>query len=412
REVLQEAVDLESRGYHVRVRSTGKCVVVEDDGPGLKKADLALGNSSKREEVGLIGQFGEGLKLAALVAARANRRMTIETVGFSATPFIAVDPALGCEVLMFGLGSSTRTRGTRISVEATADELEAAKSLFVRWGPRAGSSRRQTVFLPGGSFYINGCLATKSERLLFSYDIGTDPAAKRSQNRDRQVVDWDFVRERVETEIRELRDPRLIERILMAFKNEESYLETTECWAVPKDPRRWYRVAVKLLGPKTKTVIESTSRDNLEAAEHGLTVIYPSSMFREVLYAMGYRTATAAIEHVLKKRWKPARLNEAEKAFLKKAVRAVTEAYASPGRVMVTDLENLALDGYAYVPGLYDPGQGVIWLTRRLFDEPVELVHVLLHETAHKVSGYGDSSRDFERELGRIAARMLVKAMR
>ncbi|MCR4426982.1 MAG: hypothetical protein NUW23_12485 [Firmicutes bacterium] len=406
REVLQEGLDLMARGYRVTVGARNGFAIVTDLGPGLRREHLALGQSSKRDEPDLIGNFGEGVKLAALVAARLGRRMRIDSVGFSAEPFIARDPALQCEVLMFRLGPSRRTRGTRIAVEASGKELEEAKSLFLHWhrGRRFGDDR---VFLPGGRLYINGALAGKSERWLFSYNVMGQQAAKQAQNRDRTIVDEDFVRRYAKEALENTHSRRIIETLLRAHAREESYLET-DLYMYPTS-KMWVQTACKIVGPRSKTVMNYDSRTDLEAETHGFAVVRCYGAWRGVLESLGYLTSRNVIERLRAKKMVPARLTPTEAALLKAAITAIGKAYAPPGRVRVTELEDLLSDGDCPTPAIYNPKTDVIWLSRILFRDPSGLLQTLLHETVHKHSGAPDASRDFETALCRLAAALVSR---
>ncbi len=405
REVLQEALDLMAQGYKVTVGSRSGSAIVADLGPGLKREHLALGRSSKKDQPDLIGNFGEGIKLAALVAARLGRWMRIESVEFSAEPFICLDPALQCEVLAFRVGPSERRQGTKIAVQASKDELDRAKSLFLhfREGRRVGDER---VFLPGGRFYVNGALAGESDRWLFSYNVTGEQTAKQAQNRDRTVVDEDFVQRHAAKAIQQTRSRGIIETLIQAHIRNESYLETD--LYLSTSGKAWSRAAAGIVGSKAKTVLSYNPRADLEAQNHGFKVVTRWGAWRYLLRDLGYRQSIDVASGLRAKKMVPARLSPKETALLKAAIAAIKQAYGDPGKVRVTDLEDLMLDGSSVRPALYNPKMDTIWLSKRLFGDPYNLFETLLHETVHRQSGAPDASREFETALCHLAAQVIA----
>ncbi|MEW5934232.1 MAG: hypothetical protein AB1816_11695, partial [Bacillota bacterium] len=284
REVFQEYIDVRRRHAcwgRIRWRKAG--VVVEDDGPGLPREALALGVSGKRGEGRLIGQFGEGLKLACLVAAREGRRMEIETAGFSVIPRVVRDPSLECEVLAFEVRENARARGTRIEVEATRDEYLAARRQFLELS-REGlevlyrdGDGRPVIFRPAGRVFVNGCLAQEREDLLFSYDLsGSD--VKQAQNRDRTVLDDYQLGRAIRDLLSGVRSVRVVEGLFRSV-SDPVRLEHRYFLNVPQALRpAWRKGLCRALGPRV-ALGDHTPADEELRVTYGYRVLerYPSA---------------------------------------------------------------------------------------------------------------------------------------
>jgi hypothetical protein len=209
REILQEAFDTRTKyNCNIRFHRGKNKFIIEDDGLGISTIDLALGKSSKRDDDNLIGQFGEGLKLAMLVVARLGREMIVDTVGYRIKPEIIFSKALGCEVLAFNIRSISREVGTRFEIECTPEEVEQAKQYFKELRKEKMKQLDPVISLPGGKVFINGVLATEIPNLLFSYNF--QGVGKEAQNRDRTVVDMQQLEKMMRNALEETQSKKVI----------------------------------------------------------------------------------------------------------------------------------------------------------------------------------------------------------
>ncbi|MGB9886656.1 MAG: hypothetical protein ACPLRW_06625 [Moorellales bacterium] len=411
REIIQEMVDVR-RAYGCRsgLRYSGSRVVVWDEGPGLKRSDLALGNSGKKGDARLIGQFGEGLKLAALVAARNGREMSVETVGFTARPFIGRDPVLYCDVLAFEVRPNGREVGTRVTVEATAEEFEAAKSMFLDFGRRKASGADARVFLPGGRVYVNGCLAAESGELFFSYDL--PGSAKAAQNRDRSTLDFEALASEISEALGRLSKIDLIKALLETVKEAVPCLEhnvRVRCDARVRPA--WVRAAREVFGPKACRA-EGTEADQ-EAKRLGFTVVHGCPWRWEGLFAdLGILPSSTAVAG-RGRRAKPVKPTPEERRVLAWAKRVVRKHLADPGKVRVAeDLSLVCGHHSAEAMGLWDPRTQTIWVRRAALQDPRAVLGTLFHETLHKVSGAPDCTGRFEAAWQELVVNMVLTGRR
>lgn len=408
REVIQEMIDARRKfGCRGGIRYSRNRVVVWDDGPGLKRSDLALGKSGKKDDEKLIGQFGEGLKLAALVAARSGRPMKIETKGFTAVPFIVHDLELECEVLAFQIRPNSRAKGTRVTVEATEGEFVEARSMFLDLNPKA---KRPAVFLPGGKIFVNGCLAAEREDLLFTYNLSG--SAKLLQNRDRSVLDEYALRSHVAEALGGLTDAGLIARLLRSIHGRQRYEHQIFMRPPEKAIRTWRRCMREVFGPKA-CLADGTEADR-EAERLGYNLIkrypYPWEKF---FGAFGILHSSDLIQTSSSCRARAVKLDPDERRVLSWAKRIVKKHLADPGKVKVTEeLSMLYGRAASDASGLWDSKTEVIWLERRVLADPEKVLGTLFHETLHKVSGATDCTADFERAWEDLVVKLVMERTR
>jgi hypothetical protein len=409
REIIQENLDARKK-YSCRGRVSWKkgFLIAEDDGPGLRRQDLALGNSGKRGHNELIGQFGEGLKLAALVAAREGREMRIETAGFTAVPVLEHDPALECRVLVFILEENNRSTGTRICFEATQEESDAALGLFLEFSTVRKISDR--IYLPGGRVYVNGALATERKDMLFSYDL-TGENIRAAQNRDRTVVDDDALLEEVGRVLSTCRKQKVIETLFRSVEKRkaETYLESRAHLEPPNgDLAIWRKAMRKVFGPRV--CLASSAIYDLEAREKGFVVLNSvpwqwEGCFRRLgakfSYDIAARTRKPRGRVALKD------LSREESRNLRWAKKIAREVFG--GKLpKVTVVSEIPPDGKERVRGCYDH-RGIIYLSRDVLAVPEEVLGTLLHEMVHHVTDAPDCTRGFERGWQEVVVKVLLR---
>lgn len=416
REVLQEHVDARRRyGCGGGVWWRSGFMVVEDDGPGLPRAALALGFSDKRDDPGLVGQFGEGLKLAALVAARTGRRMEVETVGFTATPCIVADPVLGCDVLAFVVRENSRIRGTRVLVECTRGEYRAARRYFLELSPGElrvlwrASGGRPAVLLPGGKVLVNGVLAQERTDMLFSYDLGGD--LKGAQNRDRTVVDEAALAEAVKFALARCCSLRVARMLLSSLEADPvPYEHRLRIVPHPEALVVWRRALRAEFGPRV-ALGDCTPADEELRATYGYRVLdrYPWQ-WGVLFQALGVGRSSEVLASMCRRSGRRVRLSPSERRVLRWACRVVRRHLADPGRVEVVEwlAAGEAWGSDVEVLGQWDAGAGVIRLCRRVLSDPKKALGVLVHEVLHRESGASDCTRAFERAWEELVVRLLL----
>lgn len=99
REILQNAIDGETNGYEKIVDYNGDTLNITSLGVNLQAKDLILGCSSKDDQDGMIGKYGEGFKLALVVLLRKGLNVEIQNGNKIWTPSFKISDTFGTQVL-------------------------------------------------------------------------------------------------------------------------------------------------------------------------------------------------------------------------------------------------------------------------------------------------------------------------
>lgn len=409
RELIQEAMDAKAKfGCRVRISWIRGRAVIEDDGPGFDRSALALGNSGKRGDGSMIGQFGEGMKLALLVLARSGREALAETAGFSVAPFLARDPALGCETLHLSVKENCRVRGTRFEVQASEEELAQACKFFLALDPdrpRPVSPRYPVVMMPGGRVYVNGVLAAEQPDLAFSYALSGE-AAKALQNRDRSVVAAGGLRKALSS-VWDLAPASVLEALFRTVGKGACFEHGVGFSPISRAARA---AAVRVWGPRAAQIDADDPLANSYLASLGFVLVDDLPwVWRLSLSACGalpYASKAAGQVRQRSRRVLRQRdLTEEERSNLKFAVKVVGRHVAPPGRLVLVD--QLFLGG-GPVLGTCDMRSGKITISRKALQTQSTAVAVVTHEVLHRVSGAGDCSRGFQEAWQNLATKLLL----
>lgn len=182
REVIANAIDTKTQ-VDITKDNDG-IVTVADHGKGLKAKDMLLGQSDKK--AGQIGQFGEGLKIGALVMARQGRPFRVYSNGAKYEFTIEHDKEFDSAMLVVAVSETGKHRtGTAVEFEVRGDELEKAKDKFLYF--RGVNEIEYGIIDRPGEVYVMGVFAQKFNA-LWGYNFRT----KNMMNRDRSLLNqWD-----------------------------------------------------------------------------------------------------------------------------------------------------------------------------------------------------------------------------
>lgn len=223
REILANALDASGQASLI-THEKGYCCI-SDEGSGISRKHFVIGNSSKED--GQIGLFGEGFKMAALVMARENRKMTIETAGYTYTPALEQSEEFGTEVFCINYVENNRKNGTSVKFKATAKEVEKIKSLFICFGDDKPICVTEKIDVypikegAKGTVYVNG-LATVTEDMIFSYNIKDRHLV---DSRDRNHIDPQKFNMLLTDFYNHISDVSIIDRIMTAWEENLYYKE-------------------------------------------------------------------------------------------------------------------------------------------------------------------------------------------
>lgn len=428
-------------------------VLVIEDGAehGVGEEGMVLGLSTKGSDA--IGQFGEGLKIACLVLARDPQigAVDVDTVGYRIRPAIERRSLLGGhvprksagpapEVLTFHLSASTRTRGTRITVECPKRVADAARARFLQLtlpGYRRPTGPGQVLTdVPAGRVYVGGVLVTDRKKLTLSYDLSL-AEAKALQNRDRTIVEEWTLRRLIQSILAECTDLDVVERLARAaldgnLPDSERYFNAVRGYgpklafeAVGKrifgDDRVFYVPATRAASQYDNTADEVA----LDLADRGYTKLEPQIdawHFAQLMELLGVpKSTTLAVRTRAKNTdvdWvRDTALTADERATLARGVQIVRALYGpdSLAKVRVFSACRLQNEPDLEWGGFYTPRTGDVAVHRSTLADLDRLLAVLIHESAHRLAHrpdgraghreFADRTRGFEAQLHTMAAR-------
>lgn len=227
-----------------------KSVRFADDGVGFDVKNLVLLWSTKSEESGSKGQFGEGMKMIAASSVREGLDMELQSQNWSAKPF-------GKEINIFNTRKNENQNVQQLSFNVDhhnqeniigsrtifhkpskefIDEVlkmkEKVLELSENYKPLFVGNRGQIANTNSGNIFVKG-IFVKNENTIFSYnfeDVET--------NRDRNTIVNEDIGGRVRAVIEELNDKRLIKTLLQKSLDQR---ETLEChyYLKTKYPSLW-----------------------------------------------------------------------------------------------------------------------------------------------------------------------------
>ena len=199
REILQNAIDRQTEGYEVDVTYSDRTLIVSTFGAALDKSMLLLGESGKNDS-SLVGKYGEGLKLAALVFARDGVPFSIYTGYEKWTPIFEKSDTFGTEVLKFIIENVDAKHIDSVVIRIgniEQHEMLGFRKDFIALdrflGRDIGAYRLcdyGTVLLNSeysGRFYVNGLFVCDDSDFKYGYDFKAEYV---NLDRDRRAMNY------------------------------------------------------------------------------------------------------------------------------------------------------------------------------------------------------------------------------
>lgn len=413
-EIISNALDTKTK---VSTSIKDGRISITDSGNGISKADLLFSNFNKSKDE--IGQFGEGLKLAALALARNNREMLIETKGFTFRVTLERDKSFNADVMVVYIDKNKKKKGTSISFNGTEKELENAKDVFLvlnsdykEIAPNIYTHKKN----PNSEkkrLFVNG-VAVTTFNMLFRYNIEN----KSVVSRDRTTVHNDKAIYEIKRLLENCDNKKVIEVIITNMST--SGLETTiDLQPSSSVVNVWKEVVRKVY---KNCCIATGSEYDLVAKDKGMTLLtgYPLSLLN-LLMKLGVLPSTQAVslkgdELQIRKRFDEKKLSPKGAKRWAMALELFAELYGSRLSKKIELVEqfgdNVETDS---IWGLYNSTTDKIYILYHLVNDVDKydfetLIGVLIHEQVHRMSGAHDRTREFENalsmELGKIAVKL------
>ncbi len=180
REVISNAIDADPKGYKIKTANKDKVIVTTKTRPTLAQVKF-IGGGTKNASSGTIGCFGEGIKLAAMVAARLGGALRLRFDCYQVSYELKHEEQLGSRVcLMLVETMDDFEEGTTIEIELENIARELSGKFLDKTDPRHIDKQDEANL----NLYNKGVwVASKPCKSLWDWNLHT------SINRDRNVID-------------------------------------------------------------------------------------------------------------------------------------------------------------------------------------------------------------------------------
>ncbi len=400
REIIQNSIDA---GTQVNFSKQGKYWEIKDNGKGIKLSDFLLGRSSKKNDNTKIGQFGEGIKIGALVLAREKKEVIIYSQNKRIITSLQHDDEWNSELLTLEVTDYPTSKGTIILVECNDEEIEAAKSLFLKFADKdivCKAGRTEMLNSPG-DIYVNGVLVTHIKS-LFGYNF---KGKKELINRDRSAIDYESVKSAVAETFGYLSNIEIIKKVLTeAIKLKGSRFGNSAEFDIYFSPkvRCWAKAIKELFGDKV--CLSSDPKSDLQSISFNWAVM-------DLPWALKFNLrgrVCIASDNVIPKKRKyvlQRNLSSEEREMFKKGKEIAKYLAMSsgikeyPAKVFEASDETENIEGIA--------NGGVIEINRRILKGKLDsLLGVFMHEYVHCTLGNIDNSNSFENDLTEVIGKL------
>lgn len=193
REILQNAIDGETNGYEKIVDYNGDTLNITSLGVNLQAKDLILGCSSKDDQDGMIGKYGEGFKLALVVLLRKGLNVEIQNGNKIWTPSFKISDTFGTQVLNI---EETESSGDELTFSISPVDQQLFNSLL-DYFPCINNDFGKTVDCDNGQIlldkkfkgkmYVEGLYIQTDDNFKYGYNFNSDVV---ELDRDRKAINY------------------------------------------------------------------------------------------------------------------------------------------------------------------------------------------------------------------------------
>jgi hypothetical protein len=417
---------------------------IRDYGRGLRYAHLTQNESpEKRKHVGVVGQFGMGLKDALATFDRRRIGVTLRSRHGDITTGKHGKAGRFSDVItlhaLVGSASDPDFIGTDVVLTGvTDDQIAAAKRLFLRYSgdqvleeTRYGQVLERQANTEPGRVFVKGLLVAEESNFLFSYNItDLNAALRRALNRERTNVGRTAYADRVKKILVECTTAEVARPLaddLAAFTSGRQHDELA--WTdVALHACRVLQSQEKVLFVTAWQLGEGTAQLRYAQDDGYRLVTVPDDIARR----LGSMTDLAGQSMVDLSRYRqewndsftytfltPEELIPAEREVFEqtRTLLQLVGCRLGAGRVrqvLVSQTMRLSEAG-DMVLGMWEPAEGRIIVRRSELATVDQFAGTLLHEYTHAKSGQPDRSLEYETALsavlGQVAARAVASSM-
>ncbi|MEL7566417.1 MAG: ATP-binding protein [Dehalobacterium sp.] len=416
REFISNALDsVGGDASRVSITMENGYVIISDDGPGYPIVYAKrIGASSKKNDSGSIGQFGEGTKLALLTCLRGGLNVRLASQNWLIEPKVTIDED-GIQVLVFDIYESEASiRGSVISLTAVTEiqEMVSSKdSLFLQFNSQEPlfSNINGGIYPKGDQAKVyNKGVYIKDIDAMFSYALSIGEL-----NRDRDVIDDDKMCRKIRDLWNTLDNESLIREYYLEserignFNINQEYKEFRYCvYPEPQNQSLWVKVFHDIYGDKA--VIYTSELASREASNLGYQPVRLEYNGMNLAKYLKLPTDVQVIGDDYEFQF-ASNLTEKETerlAFLSKVAEVVN--WELPKNIKIYE-EYAKGSG---ITGVYNPNKDEVLLKReRLNKDMVLAVETWLHELNHRDTGADDYDRIFSNGLSMALSKLVIQHM-
>ena len=194
REILQNAIDADKNGYKKSIYYSGDTLYINNEGISLSAKDLILGCSSKSDQDGMIGKYGEGFKLALVVLLRKGMNVYVDNNDKLWSPSFKVSEQFGTQVL--NIEESDNGRGEGLTFVISPVDQQLYNSLL-NYFPCIDESFGNVVNCENGQIlldkqfkgkmYVEGLYIQTDDNFQYGYNFNSDVV---ELDRDRKAINY------------------------------------------------------------------------------------------------------------------------------------------------------------------------------------------------------------------------------
>lgn len=392
REIVANGLDAEiehGASFSAAYDSGKERLVLKNQGTKLSVSSLYFGESSKRHDSRVIGQYGEGLKLALLVLARERMDVTIKNGTDETWKATLERDGNDMNCLVINITKASRAANdVEVSIEGVPEALwDEMRTWFLRLHPAstvhkttAGELLDDPEFM--GRIFVRGVYVTKRPGYDFGYnfynlDTGRDRRIPNSWTLDTAIAEmW--------SEVSARDDAAMQQRMYKALKNQSSEEGVFAYTMPPKLVDTLVNLFKDEYGEQAVPVTGTSEGMDLGHIGH---VAVPLPHRLVALLRQRMQDPSSVIKghsESVKTRWAAEDLNGKELTHLAEALQLIIpDVPNAPQRTIVVSF------GTDTVEGLHK-GEEVL-LSRAVLQNFGKTVMVLVHEFAHDKGGDGSA---------------------
>ena len=194
REILQNAIDADKNGYKKSIYYSGDTLYINNEGISLSAKDLILGCSSKSDQDGMIGKYGEGFKLALVVLLRKGMNVYVDNNDKLWSPSFKVSEQFGTQVLNIEESDNGRGEGLTFVISPVDQQLYHS---LLNYFPCIDESFGNVVNCENGQIlldkqfkgkmYVEGLYIQTDDNFQYGYNFNSDVV---ELDRDRKAINY------------------------------------------------------------------------------------------------------------------------------------------------------------------------------------------------------------------------------